>query len=76
MPTSRRSVLASSSLLAFAAIGRSFPDIAQAAGAQTAITEQEARALAKGPFNLIMRLYAPKSDALTRKWNPPPVMRL
>jgi hypothetical protein len=29
----------------------------------------------KGPFNLCMRLYAPKSDALTGKWNPPPVMK-
>jgi hypothetical protein len=29
----------------------------------------------KGSFNLTMRLYAPKSDALTGKWNPPPVMR-
>ncbi|HEY8288673.1 MAG TPA: DUF1214 domain-containing protein, partial [Acetobacteraceae bacterium] len=29
----------------------------------------------KGPFNLTMRLYAPKSDALTSKWNPPPVMQ-
>jgi len=27
----------------------------------------------KGSFNLTMRLYAPKSDALTGKWNPPPV---
>ena len=27
----------------------------------------------KGAFNLTMRLYAPKSDALTGKWNPPPV---
>jgi hypothetical protein len=30
----------------------------------------------KGPFNLLMRLYAPKSEALTGKWNPPPVMRV
>ena len=29
----------------------------------------------KGPFNLTMRLYAPKTDALTGKWNPPPVQR-
>jgi hypothetical protein len=27
----------------------------------------------KGEFNLTMRLYAPKSEALTGKWNPPPV---
>jgi hypothetical protein len=29
----------------------------------------------KGPFNLTMRLYAPKADALTGAWNPPPVMK-
>jgi len=29
----------------------------------------------KGPFNLTMRLYAPKDEALTGKWNPPPVTR-
>jgi hypothetical protein len=27
-------------------------------------------------FNLTMRLYAPKSDALTAKWNPPPITRV
>jgi len=30
----------------------------------------------KGPFNLTMRLYAPKFEALTGKWNPPPVTRV
>jgi hypothetical protein len=30
----------------------------------------------KGQFNLTMRIYAPKSEALTGKWNPPPVTRL
>jgi hypothetical protein len=30
----------------------------------------------EGPFNLTMRLYAPKSDALTGKWNPPPIAKL
>jgi hypothetical protein len=30
----------------------------------------------KGPFNLTMRLYAPKGDALTGKWNPPPVTKV
>jgi hypothetical protein len=29
----------------------------------------------RGAFNLAMRLYAPKSDALTGKWNPPPVVK-
>jgi hypothetical protein len=30
----------------------------------------------KGPFNLTMRLYAPKSEALTGKWNPPPITKI
>jgi hypothetical protein len=30
----------------------------------------------RGAFNLLMRLYAPQSEALTGKWNPPPVMRV
>jgi hypothetical protein len=29
----------------------------------------------RGPFNLTMRLYAPKPEALTGVWNPPPVVR-
>ena len=29
----------------------------------------------KSGFNLTMRIYAPKSEALTGKWNPPPVTR-
>ncbi|HWO30218.1 MAG TPA: DUF1254 domain-containing protein [Candidatus Acidoferrum sp.] len=29
----------------------------------------------KGAFNLTMRLYAPKPDALTGKWNPPAITR-
>jgi hypothetical protein len=28
-----------------------------------------------GPFNLTMRLYAPRMDALTGKWSPPPVTK-
>ena len=30
----------------------------------------------KGPFNLTMRLYSPQSDALTGKWNPPPIKKV
>ena len=30
----------------------------------------------KGAFNLTMRVYSPKADALTGKWNPPPVTRV
>jgi hypothetical protein len=29
----------------------------------------------KGPLNLTIRLHAPKRDALTGKWNPPPVTK-
>lgn len=29
----------------------------------------------KGPFNLLLRMYAPKTEALVGKWNPPPVTR-
>jgi hypothetical protein len=43
----------------------------------TAVADMEANWLPapKGPFNLTMRLYAPKSEALTGKWNPPPVTK-
>ena len=30
----------------------------------------------KSPFTLTMRLYAPKADALTGKWDPPPVKKV
>jgi hypothetical protein len=30
----------------------------------------------KGAFNLTMRIYAPRSEALTGKWSPPPVTRV
>jgi len=30
----------------------------------------------KASFNLCMRLYGPKSEALTGKWNPPPVVKV
>jgi hypothetical protein len=30
----------------------------------------------KGSFNVCMRLYGPKSEALTGKWNPPPVTKV
>ncbi len=30
----------------------------------------------KGPFNLTMRLYAPKSEALTGVWNPPAIKQI
>ncbi len=30
----------------------------------------------KGAFNLTMRLYGPKSEALTGKWNPPPITKV
>ncbi len=40
-------------------------------------TDKEANWLPapRAPFNLTMRLYAPANDALTGKWNPPPITR-
>jgi hypothetical protein len=40
-------------------------------------TDKEANWLPapKSEFNLTMRIYAPKTDALTGKWSPPPVTR-
>jgi len=29
----------------------------------------------KAPFNLTMRIYAPKSEVLTGQWNPPPITK-
>jgi hypothetical protein len=41
-------------------------------------TDKEANWLPapKGPFNLTMRLYGPKLDALTGKWNPPSIAKV
>src|SRR5262249_9532194 len=30
----------------------------------------------KGPFNVVMRLYGPKSEVLTGRWNPAPVTKV
>jgi len=30
----------------------------------------------KGPFHLVLRVYAPKQDVLTGRWTPPPVKRV
>ena len=30
----------------------------------------------KGPYNLTMRIYAPKEDVVTGKWNPPPIVKV
>lgn len=30
----------------------------------------------KGPFNVCMRLYGPKAEALTGRWNPPPLVKV
>jgi hypothetical protein len=29
----------------------------------------------KGGFNMTMRLYSPKEEALTGRWNPPPIVK-
>ena len=42
----------------------------QGQGGQLAASPERAR------FNLTMRLYGPKADALTGKWNPPAVMEV
>ena len=41
-------------------------------------TDKEANWLPapKGPFNLTMRLYGPKGDTLTGKWNPPLITKI
>jgi hypothetical protein len=41
-------------------------------------TDKEANWLPapKGPFNLTMRLYGPTSEALTGRWNPPPIVKI
>src|SRR5277367_4022813 len=49
----------------------------QSENIETPGTDKEANWLPapKGAFNLCMRLYGPKSEALTGKWNPPAVMK-
>jgi hypothetical protein len=45
---------------------------------ETPGTDKEANWLPapKGAFNLMLRMYAPKAEVLTGKWNPPPVTRV
>jgi hypothetical protein len=68
MQTTRRSVLASSSLLALAAVGRTFPAIAQASSpavaAQTAVTEQAAHAIGVDAY---LYFYPLVTVGITRK---------